>query len=325
MGGVDNSNATCNVLQTLKACTLPQDCRISVVMGLQAPWLPQVRALAQEMPWPTEVLVNISDMAQRMADSDLAIGAAGSTSLERCCLGLPTLMMVLADNQKEGAIALADSECAVLLGEDEKIKYSLRTIIHLLQKTEMLEALSQASYGVTDGQGVNKVTTVLKELLKVEVAASLQARPAEVADEQLLFDWANDPITRNNAFNPTSIELKVHRNWLTQCLTDSENCAIFIIENEGGLPLGQVRFSKSESLCWEIHYSLAPHFRGMGLGKYLLTTAINAFQQNYTADVLLGTVKMGNTPSRRVFESLNFTGSPEHHSGVIYYRRTLPS
>ncbi|MFH0934731.1 MAG: UDP-2,4-diacetamido-2,4,6-trideoxy-beta-L-altropyranose hydrolase, partial [Pseudomonadota bacterium] len=100
MGGVDKDDVTGKVLDALRVCTLPADCRISVVMGPHAPWLAQVRERAANMPWPTMVLVNISDMARLMADSDLAIGAAGCTSWERCCLGLPSLMMVLADNQR---------------------------------------------------------------------------------------------------------------------------------------------------------------------------------------------------------------------------------
>ena len=103
MGGVDQGNATGRVLQALKDCALPPDCRITVVMGLTAPWLEDVRERAAQMPWPTEVVVNAGDMAQRMAESDLAIGAAGSTSWERCCLGLPTIMLVLADNQRPAA------------------------------------------------------------------------------------------------------------------------------------------------------------------------------------------------------------------------------
>ena len=58
------------------------------------------------MPWRTDVRVNVSDMASLMADTDLAIGAAGSTSWERCCLGLPVLMVVLAENQREAAASL---------------------------------------------------------------------------------------------------------------------------------------------------------------------------------------------------------------------------
>ena len=89
MGGVDQPNATGKVLQALKTCALPQESRITVVMGLTAPWLQNVRELAAQMPWPTEVVISVGDMARRMADSDLAIGAAGSTSWERCCLHLP--------------------------------------------------------------------------------------------------------------------------------------------------------------------------------------------------------------------------------------------
>ena len=157
MGGVDQSNATGQVLQTLKGCTLPQDCRISVVMGLQAPWLQQVRALAQDMPWPTEVLVNISDMAQRMADSDLAIGAAGSTSWERCCLGLPTLMVVLADNQRLGAQALQEAQAALLIGDASDIAMKLRLAINASASHHRLQEMSTAAAEITDGRGVDKL------------------------------------------------------------------------------------------------------------------------------------------------------------------------
>ncbi|MGM0695006.1 MAG: UDP-2,4-diacetamido-2,4,6-trideoxy-beta-L-altropyranose hydrolase [Pseudomonadota bacterium] len=100
MGGVDKDNATGKVLDVLRTSLLPVDCRITVVLGPTAPWLAEVELHAQSMPWPTRVLVGVSDMARLMADSDLAIGAAGSTSWERCCLGLPSIVLVLAENQR---------------------------------------------------------------------------------------------------------------------------------------------------------------------------------------------------------------------------------
>ena len=105
MGGVDKDNATGRVLDALNVSTLPTDLLITVVMGPHAPWLREVQAQSSLMHWPTQVLVGVSDMARLMADSDLAIGAAGSTSWERCCLGLPSVQVVLADNQ----INLAES------------------------------------------------------------------------------------------------------------------------------------------------------------------------------------------------------------------------
>jgi UDP-2,4-diacetamido-2,4,6-trideoxy-beta-L-altropyranose hydrolase len=161
MGGVDQPNATGQVLQALKTCALPADCHITVVMGLTAPWLQNVQELAAQMPWPTDVVVNVSDMAQRMADSDLAIGAAGSTSWERCCLGLPTLMVVLADNQRGIANALVHVGAATGLELTNPKQFAAqlqRTILHLVGNPSSLRSLDLAASGVTEGCGTNLVT-----------------------------------------------------------------------------------------------------------------------------------------------------------------------
>jgi UDP-2,4-diacetamido-2,4,6-trideoxy-beta-L-altropyranose hydrolase len=161
MGGIDQPNATGQVLQALKACALPQACRISVVMGLTAPWLQNVRELAAQMPWPTEVVVNVNDMAQRMADSDLAIGAAGSTSWERCCLGLPTLMAVLAENQEPGAQAMEAAHAARLIGAVSDIATQLPLAVAALIESERHSRMSIAATAVTDGRGVEKVLSAM--------------------------------------------------------------------------------------------------------------------------------------------------------------------
>lgn len=166
MGGVDQHNATGQVLDALQNCALAPECRITVVMGLQAPWLVQVQARALCMSRPCEVLVNISDMAQRMADSDLAIGAAGSTSWERCCLGLPSLMVVLADNQKLGAQALHDAKAALLIGGVSDIALQLPVAISALSSMQRLHDMSDAASAITDGHGalnVSKSTGVLND------------------------------------------------------------------------------------------------------------------------------------------------------------------
>ena len=155
MGGVDQPNATGQVLQALKTCALPPACRITVVMGLTAPWLQNVRELAAQMPWPTEVAVNVDDMAQRMADSDLAIGAAGSTSWERCCLGLPTLMVVLAENQQFGAQAMEAAHAARLIGAVSDIAMQLSLAVAELIKSERQSRMSLAASAITDGRGVD--------------------------------------------------------------------------------------------------------------------------------------------------------------------------
>lgn len=162
MGGVDHSDATSQVLEALREeSRLPPDCRIMVAMGPHAPWLERVRAIAVQMPWPTEVRVNVPDMAQVMADSDLVIGAVGGTSWERCSLGLPALMVVLAENQRSGAIALEQSGAAELLGSVDGIQQVLRLHPSFLPSAEKLEKMSQASRTITDGQGTIRVHNIL--------------------------------------------------------------------------------------------------------------------------------------------------------------------
>ena len=156
MGGVDKDNATGQVLDALNECELPRDVRITVVMGPHAPWLETVRAQASKMQRSTEVLVGVNNMAQLMADSDLAIGAAGSTSWERCCLGVPSLVLVLARNQQAGATALQDTGAAIALTTCRQIPDFLGDWRSLQVKFPMLK-MSQAAAMVTDGSGCQKI------------------------------------------------------------------------------------------------------------------------------------------------------------------------
>jgi len=158
MGGIDKDNVTGQVLQALRTSRLPLGCQITVVMGAIAPWLDDVRRLAQDMPWPTQVLVGISDMAQRMADCDLAIGAAGATSWERCCLGVPTIMLVLAENQLKVAQGLEQAGAAWLVNLPVYQNTQLRDkVVSLRDKPEQLLRMSKFAATLVDGAGVDTV------------------------------------------------------------------------------------------------------------------------------------------------------------------------
>ncbi len=159
LGGVDQYNATGNVLDALKHCSLPGECRINVVLGPQAPWLGQVRASAAELSCLTEVFVNVSNMAQLMADCDLAIGAAGSTSWERCCLGVPSLIVVLAENQWGGAKALDSKHAAILIGDLSSIGTHLKAGLAAAQGD--MHLISKMASQVTEGKGTALVLDYL--------------------------------------------------------------------------------------------------------------------------------------------------------------------
>ncbi|MDG3065876.1 UDP-2,4-diacetamido-2,4,6-trideoxy-beta-L-altropyranose hydrolase [Thauera mechernichensis] len=162
MGGVDKDNATGQVLQALRTCPLPADCRITVVMGATAPWLEEVRTQAQDMPRPTRVLVGVNDMAQLMADSDLAIGAAGSTSWELCCLGVPNLLVCTAANQRTVIGALASVNATAKLDRAELSRPDgIPFCVQYTVLTKNLGAYAADAARITDGSGASRVCAEL--------------------------------------------------------------------------------------------------------------------------------------------------------------------
>jgi UDP-2,4-diacetamido-2,4,6-trideoxy-beta-L-altropyranose hydrolase len=160
MGGVDKDNVTGQVLKALSACHLPPDLRITVVMGAHAPCLADIQQQATQMPGPTQVLVGVNAMAQLMVDSDLCIGAAGGTSWERSCLGLPTLLLALADNQLQGAQALEKAGAALVVGNAQNVSQVFEK--HMQSGASVqLKNWALAAAAVTDGLGVQRIVAAM--------------------------------------------------------------------------------------------------------------------------------------------------------------------
>jgi UDP-2,4-diacetamido-2,4,6-trideoxy-beta-L-altropyranose hydrolase len=164
-GGVDSENVTGRILESLRNCALPNRCRITVVMGGGAPHLRWIASRAETMPWPTEVLIDVKDLARVMAGCDLAIGAAGGTAWERCCLGLPALLVLQADNQRAGSAALHAAGAAHLLGAPAEIEHELpRTIDRAVREPGWLAQMSEAAARIVDGKGTSRVLSRLVAL-----------------------------------------------------------------------------------------------------------------------------------------------------------------
>ncbi|EME70302.1 spore coat polysaccharide biosynthesis protein [Paramagnetospirillum caucaseum] len=157
LGGTDPDNVTLRVLDAIAASGL--EVAVDVVMGAKAPHLETVLARAAAMAG-ARVLVGTGDMAGLMAGADLAIGAGGTTTWERCCLGLPTLMLVIADNQKD-VVRLVSGAGAALEATPATIAGQLR---HLAARPPILLSLSKAAAGLCDGLGAARTADALRRL-----------------------------------------------------------------------------------------------------------------------------------------------------------------
>jgi len=166
LGGVDMDNITCTLLRALNASNeLPLDLEITVIMGPNAPWVKDVKEQADKMRYVVEVVVDCQDMAHKMLISDISIGAAGSTSWERCALGLPSILLCLADNQKAVIKELSKSGCAIELDfssyDDDEIRRRLD--IALLLISQNLISMSKLASQIADGNGCKRVVNLMLE------------------------------------------------------------------------------------------------------------------------------------------------------------------
>lgn len=164
MGGVDKDNVTESVLDALDAHDLPDDLRITVIMGPLSPGLPLVQARAAKMRRPTQVRVGVHNMAQLMTYSDLAIGAGGGTSWERCCLGLPGIVLALAENQIAMASTLQQAGAIVATTNAVEAAECLQGQLAAGTLAGFLAGLSFGAASVTDGLGAARVVQSIKQL-----------------------------------------------------------------------------------------------------------------------------------------------------------------
>ena len=144
LGGSDINNLTYDILKDL-----PNHFKITIVLGKTSPHNKMIMNYIATKN--IELIENATNMAELMFKADLAIGACGITSLERCCLGLPTLMYVLAENQIKIANNL-ESIGAVLRVKNLKVNITqISNNFHLWIK------MSIKSDVVCDGMGTNRV------------------------------------------------------------------------------------------------------------------------------------------------------------------------
>lgn len=264
MGGVDRGNATGLVLEALQHCELAEDCHITVVMGMHAPWLTQVQEQVTNCRWPCDLRVNASDMAQLMADSDLAIGAAGGTSWERCALGLPALIGVTAENQEGVARALVAAGAAICMGDLHDTDCTLPREISAMDAVRLAD-LSNAASCLGDGLGTHRVLGALG-------LVPCSVRIMQVGDLEMVLEWRNHPDVRRFMYTQHEISLGEHTAWFERCDKDSGRHLLIVEQQER--PFGFVQFTEHGNGAAMWGFYLAPGATN-GNGRELGIAALN--------------------------------------------------
>lgn len=302
-GGADSDNWTIkalNVLNQFKTQRLVVDC----VVGACYPHLDELSRFKKSANINLRVHSNVDRMSDLMRRADVAVSAGGSTCYELASCGVPTVATAIAANQQSVLDCLIEQDAIEALDPaylpdaefEPLLKESLRKLIPDWKRRQQL---SNAGRTVVDGLGANRI---IQQMLEFRYPI----RKATFEDAEQLWHWRNDPEVRSVSFDDQFIPLENHKNWLGRRLEDSET-VIWIAENRAGAKVASLRFdlNTSNDLA-TISIVVDQAFRGRGVGRILIGSAINRLFCETNMQSVLAMIKPGNIASEKAFQASGF-------------------
>lgn len=260
-GGVDTDNYTAVAIEALADIGI-DDLQVDVVIGTQHPHRNDIESVCAEQGFACHV--QTSRMAELMAAADLAIGAGGSATWERCCVGLPAFAIYTADNQVKQIVDAA-SEGLLYAPElkGELIHAIKRHLCALLENSCLRQAISRNAMHAVDGRGILRVARNMD-------CGSIEIRVAKHEDSEQLFEWRNHPTVRAASRNSDVISREDHQKWFATVLASPDR--LLLIGQRESAPVGVVRFDIHDDEA-EVSIYLVPCIKEAGFGRELLQSA----------------------------------------------------
>jgi len=163
LGGTATECELLGVIAALKMLGPRQITSAQVVLGTDTQPMSRLRQTAAKACVPISISGQVDEMAGAMAEADIAIGGAGGAAWERCCLGLPSLLVIMAENQRLSAKTLAELGAARSLGEMARITPAAiaDALETLLSDREALVRMSRTAASYCNGFGCARILDVL--------------------------------------------------------------------------------------------------------------------------------------------------------------------
>jgi UDP-2,4-diacetamido-2,4,6-trideoxy-beta-L-altropyranose hydrolase len=168
MGGGDLYGLTIKAIKAVEA--IENEFTTTIVIGALTPDMDIIKDYVSGTEKKMDLVINASpkQMTEMMIKADLAVHTAGSTFWELFCLGVPSISIVVADNQEEIAEILSKLDVTDYLGwyntlKEKDITYSIETLIEDVDKRK---TVSKTMMGLVDGQGAKRVAKALTERIR---------------------------------------------------------------------------------------------------------------------------------------------------------------
>ncbi|WP_293677053.1 UDP-2,4-diacetamido-2,4,6-trideoxy-beta-L-altropyranose hydrolase [uncultured Phenylobacterium sp.] len=164
MGLTDVDGITARIVERVRPRV--QDIGLDVVLGAAAPSAPGLQKIARR---DGRLLLHVDTphMARLTAEADIGIGAPGSSTWERCTLGLPSVLVVLAENQRPAARAMAERGAALVVDlADARFEEDFdRALLRLLRDSAARRELAVRSAEICDGLGAGRTAEIFLRLI----------------------------------------------------------------------------------------------------------------------------------------------------------------
>jgi len=271
-----------------------------------------------DLPDNIHVYPPTEDMPELMTLADVAVGAAGVSSWERCCLGLPGMVITVAENQEANACELERLGAVIFLGihDTTTIERLQREFRALMADPERLRSMSRAASQVCDGRGALRILMDAMPSGLARDGKSVRLRFADAEDANTVYLWQKDPRTRRFARNPNTPGYREHMEWFERKLHDADSYMMLILHE--GMPAGVLRLDRHRgSKEYEISILVSPEKYRTGLGKAALKFA----DRLWPSHELVAEVLESNVASRRLFQSAGFVETDSNR----YVRRAIIS
>lgn len=304
LGGTDPENISLQVLKLIENCGFAGN--VTLIVSSQAPHIETLTKYIVNKP-RVRLLSDVADMANLISTSDLVVGASGSSNWERCCLGAPSINLVLADNQSLVAAAMEKRNAARVIDtrSDNWPELFQKELIQL-DCLEEREKLASQSKLICDGTGARLVSQhLVKNYVRGDKAVTL--RKVEFGDARLMFQWQGHAVVRRYARDNTSPDWNTHINWLSNKLQDP-HCFFFIIESDG-IASGLVRLDWQHELQFEVSILVAPACQQLGLGSAALTL----LRRTLPEATISANVKTENQVSQKLFMNAGYQHIDAEH------------
>lgn len=273
LGASDPQNMTAQVLDGIEKSSFQGE--VCVVLSSSAIHLNHVKEKSASLPNRTRVLTDVRDMADLLTTADLAIGAAGVSSWERCCLALPSLVVVLADNQLDVAKSMELAGAASVVSDDlQKVSAAISQKINdALEDPDGYTEMAEAAGALCDGYGTARIVFALMEPELARDGQPVSLRVAEPKDEETIFTWQSDTQIRRYSRNPRVPSRTDHAEWMSRSL-DNADRFLCLIEH-GDTDVGVLRLDRHDiqSDTWEVSILVDSGKQRLGIGEAALHLA----------------------------------------------------